>query len=579
MASAPSAHLSPTPVRRRLGEILVELGIIDDDQLGRALSEQRERGIRLGEVLLELGMVRPRDLLRALANQFELDFVDLDEVIVDQALAGRVPEALARHHRAIPVGLDDEGNVIVAMANPVNVFALDDLRTILRMPVRAAMADPGQIDDIIARSLHGDEQIRGAIRVALDGATVEDEPVQSAVRVNERAADDDAPVVRLVDLIVKKAVQERASDIHIEPTERDLRVRFRVDGMLTEVLHPPRQLQTALLSRIKVMADIDIAEKRLPQDGRITMDLGDKRLIDIRVATVPTVHGESAVLRILRRDSHSATFADLGLLPETQARFEDCYRQPWGSVFVAGPTGSGKTTTLYGALRDLNEPTRNIITIEDPVEYRLEGIKQVQVNNKAGLTFANALRNFLRADPDVILVGEVRDKETAEIGIEASLTGHLVLSSVHTNDASSTPMRLLEMGVEPFLVTSSLRGVLAQRLLRRLCDRCRMPRSIDAGEASIRRIPLDLRNAVGGFDFFHPVGCPSCAGSGFRGRFSVQEVLVMSPELATLILQRANANAVEELACAQGMVPMRIDGLRKVALGWTSLEELERMVG
>jgi type IV pilus assembly protein PilB len=571
---------APVTVRRRLGEILLELGVIDATQLDVALEEQRIRGLRLGETLLELGMVKPRELLRALASQYNLEFIDLDEVVVDQILAGRVPEALARRHRAVPVSLGEDGKVLVAMANPANVFALDDLRTILRMPVRAAMADPGQIDDLIDRSLHGDEQIRTAIRMALEEAgPVEDDSLGPVIRISERGGRDEAPVVRLVDLLINKAVQERASDIHIEATGTELRVRFRVDGMLTEVIRPPKQLQTALLSRIKVMADIDIAERRLPQDGRITVNLSDGRLIDVRVATVPTVHGESCVLRLLRRDSHQSSLVELGLLPEVREAFEAAYRHPWGAVLVAGPTGSGKTTSLYAALRDLNTPSRNIITIEDPVEYRLDGVKQVQVNNKAGLTFANALRNFLRADPDVILVGEIRDIETAEIAVEASLTGHLVLSSIHTNDSASTPMRLLEMGVEPFLVTSALRAVLAQRLVRRLCERCKVPVFVDAGQAAVRRIPVELRNASGGFDAFGPGGCGTCGGTGYRGRFSVQEVLTMTPDLSSMLLRNATATEVHDLAVAQGMIPMYIDGLRKVALGWTSLNEIERLVG
>jgi type IV pilus assembly protein PilB len=573
------ASTSPVKTRRRLGEILVEQGVIDAGQLGEALSRQRETGRRLGESLLEMGALRPRDLLRAVAVQFELDFIDLDDVKVDQVLAGKVPEALARRHRAVPVVREADGRVLVAMANPADIFALDDLRTILRMPVRAAMADPGQIDDIITRTLHGDEQIRNVISSALEGSGAEEESVSSSVRVAERAGEDEAPVVRLVDLLIAKAVQDRASDIHIESTATEMRVRFRVDGLLHEVLHPPRQLQTSLLSRIKVMADIDIAERRLPQDGRITMNVGDGKLIDIRVATVPTVHGESAVLRILRRDADKTTVADLGMLPAVQAQFEMAYRQPWGAILVAGPTGSGKTTTLYAALRDLNDPSRNIITIEDPVEIRLDGIKQVQVNNKAGLTFANALRNFLRADPDVILVGEIRDRETAEIAIEASLTGHVVLSSVHTNDAASTPLRLLEMGVEPFLVTASLRGVLAQRLLRRLCERCRMATAIDVIDAEARSVPMELRNALGGFDCFAAMGCASCKNTGYRGRFSAQEVMLMSPGIAALLLSGASTAEVQDLAVRQGMVPMRVDGMHKTAMGWTSLEELERVLG
>ncbi len=564
-----------TPARRRLGEILVDEGVISAAQLDEALAVQERRGGRLGEVLLAEGMVRPRDLLRALALQFDLPFVDLDEVTVDLSLAARVPEQLARRYRALPI--TREGDVVVvAMANPADVFAIDDIRTIVRADVKPVMADPEQIADVIARSGQGDEQVQEAIRLALRASQPAEEP--EVRQAPQPVAVEDAPILRFVDLLIARAVQDRASDIHVEPSSEGLRIRFRVDGVLHEVMSPPKVLQAGILSRIKVMADIDIAERRLPQDGRVTMTVGDRQ-VDLRVATVPTVHGEAAVIRILRRTSEHTRLSELGLLPDQRARFEAAFRNPWGAVVVTGPTGSGKTTTLYAALRELNHPSRNIITVEDPVEYRLDGIKQVQINPKAGLTFANALRSFLRADPDVILVGEIRDRETATIAIEASLTGHLVLSSLHTNDAASTPMRLLEMGVEPFLVTSSLRGVLAQRLARRLCDRCRVPTLLPAEEVEAIGIPDELRAPDGSFSCFRSAGCPACGHTGFRGRFAVHELLVMSDEVVHAVLARATSREVREEAIRAGMVTLRDDGLRKVAAGWTSLEELFRVIG
>lgn len=565
--------------RRRLGEILVESGRLSEEQIERALTMQRGSGRRLGEVLLDEGLVQPIDLLRALAVQFELDFVDLDEVQMDPTLLAQIPDALARRHRSIPLYRDDD-RVVVAMANPADVFAIDDLRTLLRSDIHPVMADSGQILDALGRTKQGDEHVQQAIRMALATATVDEEPQQAKVTRNadRAAAEDDAPIVRFVDLLIARAVQERASDIHIEPTAADLRVRYRIDGVLHESLRPPRTLQAGILSRIKVMADIDIAERRLPQDGRVSLTVGG-RPIDLRVATVPTVYGEAAVLRILRRDGDYTQLSDLGMLPEMQTEFERTYKVPWGAVFVTGPTGSGKTTTLYSVLRDINSPTRNLITVEDPVEYRLNGVKQVQVNNKAGLTFANALRNFLRADPDVILVGEIRDRETATIAIEASLTGHLVLSSLHTNDSVSTPMRLLEMGVEPFLVTSSLKGVLAQRLARRLCERCRVPVHLTPSEAEVAKVPAPLLAEDGTFSCYRAGGCPSCANSGYKGRFGIHEVLVVDDDLSKLILDRASTAVLAQSAVDKGMVTMRMDGLRKVALGWTSLEELLRVLG
>jgi type IV pilus assembly protein PilB len=569
---------APGVERRRLGEILVELGHVTPQQLDEALVAQRARGGRLGEVLLESHTVRAEQLIEALALQFGLDYVDLDTADIDPELLTLLPSTLARRHRSVPVRRDGQ-SVIVAMANPADVFAIDDLRTALRADVRPALADPGQIAEVLGRLGQGSHDLERVVRLAVGETSSLDDDIQvaEAVRLIDRD-DSGSHVVRFVDLIIGRAVAERASDIHIEPTEHDLRIRIRVDGMLREVMSVPKPLQSALVSRIKVMAEIDIAERRLPQDGRATVQTGDDRF-DLRVATVPTVHGEAVVLRLLQRNGRQQTMADLGMLPEVSRRFEHVVQQPWGVVLVAGPTGSGKTTTLYSALRGLNEIHRNILTIEDPVEYRLDGIKQVQVNNKAGLTFASALRNFLRADPDVILVGEVRDGETAEIATESALTGHLVLSTIHTNNAASTPIRLVELGVEPFLVTSSLRGVLSQRLVRRLCERCREETVLSPADATELGVPDELRRPDGGFTTWNPVGCSACSRSGFRGRFSVQELLVMTDPIAELIQANAPSSVIGRQATADGMVPIWQDGLRKVAAGWSSVEELRRTLG
>ena len=578
MSTTPSAAGGTAVVtrstRRRLGEVLVEHGVMTDETLGDALAAQREHGGRLGEVLLDLGLVRPDQLLRALADQYGLEFLDLDHIDIDRTLAQMVPEPLARRHRALPVTRDGDF-VVVAMANPSDVIALDDIRSIIRQPVRPVLADPGQVLSAIARSSQGDEQVQAAIRLAVaDTGDVEVESDQRVVTVGA----DDAPIVRFVDLMIGKALQERASDIHVDPTATSLRVRYRIDGVLHEIMDPPKTLHAGIISRIKVMANVDIAEKRVPQDGRISMVIAG-RAIDLRVATVPTVYGEAAVMRILRRDDGMGAIDDLGMHPTEFERFKSAFTRTWGILLVTGPTGSGKTTTLYSALKELNDPSRNIMTIEDPVEYRLEGIKQVQVNNRAGLTFARALRSMLRADPDIVLVGEIRDKETATIAVEASLTGHLVLASVHTNDSSSTPIRLIEMGVEPYLVTAGLRGVLAQRLARSLCTTCKKPHHLSPAQAEGVGIPETLLDGTGGFDCFAAEGCDKCGGTGYKGRFAVNEYLEVDETIGQLILERASSKAIERLAVDRGMFTLRTAGLHKVAEGLTTIEELLRCIG
>ncbi len=570
-APSPDAVVS----RRRLGEVLIEAGHLTPEQLEQALAAQKGSGRRVGEVLLDLGLISTGQLLSALAAQFGLDFLDLEQADIDRGMVQRIPEPLARRHRAVPV-MEEDGSAVVAMANPADVIALDDIRAILRMPVRPVMADPGQIDDVISRSSQGDEEVAAAIRHAVaDVGTVDEE---SDLRIVGGQESDDAPVVRFVDLMIGKALQDRASDIHVDPTSSGLRVRYRIDGVLHEVMHPPKSLHAGIISRIKVMSGIDIAEKRVPQDGRVSMAIRG-RALDLRVATVPTVYGEAAVMRILRRDDGLARLHELGMEPSQFERFTASFQRTWGIVLVTGPTGSGKTTTLYSALRELNDPSRNIMTIEDPVEYRMEGLKQVQVNNRAGLTFANALKSMLRADPDVVLVGEIRDKETATIAVEASLTGHLVLASVHTNDASSTPLRLVEMGVEPYLVVAGLRGVLAQRLARRLCDKCAQPAPMPAREALAAGVPEHLIDVAGHFPMMRAVGCHVCSDTGYRGRFAVTEFLDVSETIGQLVLDRAPTREVERAAVAEGMLTLREAGLHKVAQGLTTLEDLLRCIG
>lgn len=575
IASEPGCMSAPSAVqtRRRIGEVLVDLGFLSDDDIKRALELQRSSGRRLGEVLTGENLVTSRQLLEALAVQFGFEFIDLDTITLDTELAQRVPASMARRHRALPLVRRD-GGVVVAMTNAADVLAVDDIRSALGEHVIAVMAEGAQILGAINDLEHSDSRVAEAIQAAV----VDTKPLASAMTdAPVETTRDESPIVQFVDILIAKAIQERASDIHVEPSKDDLRIRFRVDGVLTDAMASPKSLQSGIISRIKVMSNIDIAERRLPQDGRLTVDTPDGQT-DLRVVTVPTVHGEAAVLRILQNDARGGGLANLGFLPPVLDSFRDAYTKPWGAILVTGPTGSGKSTTLYGTLEELRDPTKNIITIEDPVEFRMEGVKQVQVNARAGMTFPTALRSFLRADPDIILVGEIRDSETATIAVEASLTGHMVLSTIHTNNAASTPLRLIEMGVQPFLVTSSLNAVLAQRLARKLCDRCKEPRAMTLGPNDQQIVPKEFVAEDGTYTVWNPVGCPSCSNTGYRGRFAIHEVMTMTDEMRELILAGASAGKVEKLAVSQGMTTLRNDGLSKALAGVTSLEEILRVV-
>ncbi len=552
-----------------LGALLIEEGLLTDAQLDAALSEQAKSGKPLGRLLIEQGTISEAELVRTLAHQVGLEFVDLADYTIDGSVASLVNESLARRYQAIPIGWD-EGKLVVAMADPSNVFAVDDIRALAGAEVRTVVATASQIIETIEQFFRVDGEVDEIMQAATDEA--DDEVDLSSIS----EVLEDAPIVKFVNLLVNQAVNDRASDIHVEPTETDLRIRFRIDGVLHEVMRSPRSIQAGVISRLKVMADINIAERRVPQDGRISMKVNG-RGIDLRVATLPTVYGEKVVMRILDKSQAVLKLEDLGFLPESLSRFELSYRKPYGTILVTGPTGSGKSTTLYATLNLLNEPHRNIITVEDPVEYRLPGINQVQINQKAGLTFAGALRSILRADPDIVLVGEIRDKETAIIGIEAALTGHLVLSTLHTNDAASTPMRLVEMGVEPFLVTSALDAVVAQRLARRLCDKCKEPYQPTEAELVEAAWPMD--NIGDEWPTLHRAkGCSACGRTGYRGRFGVHEVMLLTEEIERLIIERRSTEDIQKVALMQGMLALRDDGLRKCALGQTSLEEIFRVV-
>jgi type IV pilus assembly protein PilB len=552
-----------------LGALLLREGLVTEAQLDAALAEQAHSDKPLGRVLIEAGTVSEADVVRTLARQVGLDFVDLTTVMIDHGVVALITEAVARRYQAIPISWTD-GRLVVAMADPANVFAIDDIRALTGKECVTVVATPSQITEIIDRFFRLDTEADTVAQLAADEFDDTDDSLTHLHEVVE-----DAPIVKFVNLLITQAVGDRASDIHVEPTEHDLRIRFRIDGVLHEVMHAPRGIQAGVISRLKVMAEINIAERRVPQDGRISMRVGG-RMIDLRVATLPTVYGEKVVMRILDKGNAVLRLSELGFLPTTLGRFETAYRKPYGTILVTGPTGSGKSTTLYATLNILNEPHRNIITVEDPVEYRLPGINQVQIHPKAGMTFALALRSILRSDPDVILVGEIRDRETAIIAIEAALTGHLVLSTLHTNDAASTPMRLVEMGVEPFLVTSALDCVVAQRLARKLCDKCK--EAYQPTEAELREVGWDME----GFDdwpvLHRAIGCPSCGRTGYRGRFGIHEVMLLSEDVERAVIERRSTEELAKIAVMQGMLTLRQDGLRKVAMGMTSLEEIFRVV-
>lgn len=549
---------------QRLGMLLMRSGIITERQLADAMEIHKVTGSPLGKVLVDLGYATQGAILSVMAKQIGIPYVDFIEQQPHPDALALVPRELAARHTLIPIEIADD-RLVVAMADPQNVLALDDLRVVTGLEIQPAISTK----DDIAAAIDQYYKVATAITEEVDAG----EDLQDALLEDITEIADDAPVVKLVNYIINKAVADRASDIHIEPQEKDLRVRYRVDGVLHEVMRSPKATQAAMISRFKVMADMDIAESRKPQDGHTELTVGGHR-IDLRVSTLPTVYGERVVLRILRKDNIMLELRDLGFLPEALSRFESSFRKPYGTVLVTGPTGSGKSTTLYAAINVLNGPERHILTVEDPVEYRVAGVNQVQVHPKAGLTFARALRSFLRCSPDVILVGEIRDEETAKIAIESALTGHLVLSTLHTNDAAGAITRLTEMGVEPFLVASAVDCVLAQRLARRLCPDCkeeyRPPKQLllDAGF-----LADDLPEKL-----WRPKGCKKCGGTGYRGRMGIHEVMLVTEEIGDLCVREATAEAIRETAIEQGMLTLREDGLEKVRSGFTSVEEVARVV-
>ncbi|GGB94036.1 GspE/PulE family protein [Cellulomonas carbonis] len=553
---------------KQLGDILLEEGLVTEGQLMAALDEQAMRGESLGRVLVEIGMLTEAQLVRALANQVGMEFVELTEYPVDRTAVALLPGSLCRRYTALPVGIQD-GYLLLAMADPGNVLAVDDARTMSGMPVRTLVATHDDLTTAIDRYCRADDEMD-------DLASALEETHTETIDTNVGDfVDDDAPIVRFVNILVQQAIQDRASDIHIEPSEADVRVRYRIDGVLHEMQRAPKQIQGGVISRLKIMSDIDIAERRKPQDGRMSVTHNGRK-IDLRVATLPTVWGEKVVMRILDNSTASLDLRDLSFLEENLETYKESYTKPYGMILVTGPTGSGKSTTLYATLNAVSRPEINVITVEDPVEYRLPGINQVQVNPKAGLTFAGALRSILRSDPDVVLLGEIRDHETAQIAIEAALTGHLVLSTLHTNDAPSAVTRLVEMGIEPFLVGSALDCVVAQRLARRLCAKCKQAYTPAEVELVAARFPWAPGEPLP--TLYRPAGCSTCSGTGYKGRMAIHEVMRVTEEIERHAVAHSSSADIGHTAREQGMLSLREDGWTKVLLGDTSIEEILRVV-
>jgi type IV pilus assembly protein PilB len=549
---------------RFIGDIVVDLGYAVRESVETAIAESRANGRRTGEVLVERGVLTPDQLARVVAERFGVDHLDLGVFKVDMAAANLLPASAAKRYGAVPVRIMNERTLLVAMIDPGNVLAVDDISLMSGYEVRAAVAPEEDIANLIQRLNTLDEM---TVQDAL-----EEESGAEVVELRESAAD--APVIKLVNSLIGQGVEQGASDIHFEPVDGDLVVRYRIDGVLAEATRVPRRLVAGVISRIKIMSELDISERRIPQDGRVGLNI-DGRSVDVRVATLPLVGGESAVMRVLDKDAGIIDLNKLGMVDPERARFVNAFTKPHGAVLVTGPTGSGKTTTLYGALQMLHTPDKNIITIEDPVEYELSGVKQMQVNTKAGLHFATGLRSMMRADPDIIMVGEIRDRETAQIAIEAALTGHLVLSTLHTNDAPGAVARLIEMGVEPFLVASAVECVVAQRLARRLCDACKKPVSVDGDVVRSHGFHIDAHT----LEVFEPGGCSRCGGSGYKGRVGLYEVMTVDDEIRSLVVSRASADAIAEVATRGGMRRLRDEGFEKVRSGQTSFAEMARVSG
>jgi type IV pilus assembly protein PilB len=560
----------------KLGDVLVNAGAITAEQLQQALGEQKQKNIPLGKALVKLGFITEEKFLNNLAEQLKIPYLDMQGVKISQDAIRKVPESIARKHGIIPIDIEN-GSLRLAMADPLNIFAIDEVTIQSGMDVTTVLAAESDIE----RAIQEEYGVAASIKAAVNSLGVQEEKKEEAQQIVSGGATTtakldttEAPVAKLVEVILKQALDDGASDIHIEPTEKSLNIRYRIDGVLFGASQPPKSVESALISRIKVMSNMDIAETRAPQDGGFSAKLGLKE-IELRVSTCPTIYGENMVLRILDKSKLMVDLEASGLMGPSLEKYNELLEKPYGVILVTGPTGSGKTTTLYGSLAKVNSPSRNIKTIEDPVEYRLEGIRQTQVNPKANITFATGLRSLMRQDPDIIMVGEIRDTETAEISIQAALTGHLVLSTLHTNDTPGALSRLSDLKVEPFLLASSIVGVLAQRLVRKICKQCKVQH--EASEKELK-VLFPNGNSPTSVTLYHGEGCKACKKSGYAGRMGIFEVLVITDDLRELILQKAAPMTLREKAReTQDMKSLREDGISKVLGGYTTVDELNRV--
>jgi type IV pilus assembly protein PilB len=573
--------------KKRIGELLVAGGLIKEEQLERALEEQKKRGGKVGEVLVDLGFINEHNLATFLARQLHVPYLEIEKQLVDPDSVKLIPADMARRITAIPLYKDKEA-LVVAMSDPLNIFGLDDIRKAAGMEIRQVVATRSDIQKAIS-NYYGMGQTIDAAAMDFAGET-------SAVLAE--AADmpgvtyEDAPVVKLVSMLIAQAIMDHASDIHIDPEGKNIKVRYRIDGVLAEVRTLPREMHAPIVSRIKIMANMDIAERRIPQDGRFqarvthtetgpvvtavyrernALRMNQDSTVDIRVSTLPVIQGETVVMRILDKSQIILTLDGLSLSPAMLDRYRALITRPYGIILVTGPTGSGKTTTLYASINSIDRKANNLVTIEDPVEYQIMGVNQVQVNPKAGVTFASGLRSILRQDPDIIMVGEIRDRETAEIAIHAALTGHLVFATLHTNDAAGAATRLIDMGIEPFLIASSAIGILAQRLARKICDRCKKP------YAATPDLLKNLGIAPGSVTFYRGEGCPACKKTGYQGRVGLYELMDMTEAVRTLIISKASSTAIKTVAAQAGFKTLRQAGLAKAAAGITTIEEVLRV--
>ena len=560
-----------TPPRRRGGsgrfitDHIVELGYAGQDQVDKAITEARSSGMTPEQVLLQTQVITSDQLARATSERFGLDHLDLNAFEIDLGAMNLIPSQAARRYGAIPVAFVGDETLLVAMSDPTNVRAVDDNSIMTGLDVRPAVASAEDIEAAVSNATKLDSSIAEAIEED------EEEGLAAGEITEIRESAGDAPVIKLVNGVIAKGIEEGASDIHFEPEGKDMRVRYRVDGILHDATTVPRRMVAGVTSRLKIMASLDIAEKRLPQDGRVGLNVGGHP-VDIRMASLPSVKGEKVVLRILDKEQALIGLDRLGMQEDTLERFRSSFSRSYGATFVTGPTGSGKTTSLYAALNQINAPERNIITIEDPVEYQIPGLTQVQVNLKAGLTFSAGLRSMVRSDPDVIMVGEIRDKETAQIAIESALTGHLVLSTLHTNDAPTAVSRLTEMGIEPFLTASALDCVVSQRLARLLCSHCKEPVTIRADALRAFGIDHDV-------DAYQAKGCKRCSFSGYKGRVGLYEAMTVSKQIREMVIERASADQIRDVAIEQGMRTLQQDGVDKFRMGITTIQEVARVTG